>query len=428
MDRRLSVRDHRTVVPARLNPNLAFAIVGGGLAGGVAVRTLRQEGYDGRLLLVTDEPGVPFGRPPLSKTYLRGEEGLVGWLVEPAEWYDQNQVEILRATATRLDVAGHRLELDTGGAVEYAKLLVATGGRNRRFDAPGAELDGVFQLRTVAESDAIRQAAGAGARALVVGMGFIGCEVAASLRVLGVEVTAVFPGAAPLESVLGKEVGAVMTMLHKEHGVELIAGDSVARFEGAGRVQRAVTKNGRTIDCDFAVVAVGIQPNVELVRDTGIPIDNGVLVDAACRTNVPDIFAAGDVANLLHPLFGRLRVEHYNNAEKQGAAAARSMLGSDAEYSYLHTFWSDEYDEKLEYAGHARKWDEFVFRGSMDERRLVGFYLEDGVLKAAVGLNRGGDPELDADGEMAQAARLIARRARPRASDLARDDGDLDGL
>ena len=405
-----------------------FVILGGGMAGGVAARTLRREGYDGRLLLVTNEPGVPFGRPPLSKTYLRGERDLAGWLVESAEWYDRNQVEVVRATATRLYVAGRRLELDTGGVVEYSKLLVATGGRNRRFDAPGADLEGVFQLRTVTESDAIRQAARAGARALVVGMGFIGCEVAASLRVLGVDVAAVFPGGAPLESVLGGEIGAVVASMHASHGVELIAGDSVARFEGSGHVERAVTKKGRTIECDFAVVAVGIQPNVELLLEAGLAVDNGVLVDGACRTNVPDVFAAGDVANHLHPLFGRVRVEHYNNAEKQGEAAARSMLDSGAEYSYLHTFWSDQYDDKLEYAGHARKWDEFVVRGSMDERRLVGFYLEGGVLKAAVGLNRGGDPELEPDGEMAMAARLIARRARPRASDLARDDGDRDAL
>ena len=428
MDSRLSLAGHRKVVPPGLSTNLTFVIVGGGLSGGVAARTLRRDGYDGRLLLVSDEPGVPFGRPPLSKTYLRGEEDLSSWLVEPAGWYDDNEVEIVRAAATGLDVSGHRLELDTGGTVEYAKLLVATGGRNRRFEVPGADLEGVLQLRTVADCDAIKQAARAGARALVVGMGFIGCEVAASLRMIGVEVSAVFPGAAPLESVLGREMGAVMTAVHAGHGVELIAGDSVERLEGVGRVERAVTKSGRRLDCDFAIVAVGIQPTVELLRETGIALDNGVLVDGACRTNVPDVFAAGDVANHLHPLFGRVRVEHYNNAEKQGAAAARSMLGSDAEYSYLHTFWSDQYEDKLEYAGHARRWDEFVVRGSMQERKLVGFYLDGGVVTAAVGLNRGGDPEMDAGGEMALAARLIARRARPPAAALADEDIDLERL
>ena len=402
-----------------------FAIVGGGMTGGVAARTFRQEGFDGRVVLITNEPGVPFGRPPLSKDYLRGESDLSGWLVEPAEWYERNEVEIVRATATHLDVTEHRLQLDNGGEVEYSKLLIATGGRNRRFDDPGAELEGVHQLRTVADCDAIRRGARPGARALVIGMGFIGSEVAASLRMLGVEVTAIFPGDAPLQSVLGSEMGAAMTAMHAAHGVHLIAGDSVTRLEGAGRVERAVTRSGRTVDCDLAVVAVGIQPNVELLGDTGVAVDNGVLVDAQCRTNVADVFAAGDVANQLHPLFGRVRVEHYNNAEKQGAAAARSMLGSEAGYDYLHTFWSDQYDEKLEYAGHVRQWDEFVVRGSVEQRKLVGFYLESGILKAAVGFNRGGDPELEPGSEMAQAARLIANRARPESSVLA-GDGDLD--
>jgi len=383
------------------------------MTGGVAAKTLRQEGFDGRLVLITNEPGVPFGRPPLSKEYLRGEKVLPGWLVEKEDWYPRNGVEIVRATATHLDVAAHRVELDGGEVIEYTKLLVATGGRNRRFDTPGADLEGVFQLRTVADCDAIRRAASAGSRALVIGMGFIGSEVAASLRMLGVEVTAIFPGDAPLQSVLGAEMGAVMTAMHADHGVQLIAGDSVTRLEGAGRLERAVTRAGRTVDCDFAVVAVGIQPNAELLHDTGIAVDNGVLVDPQCRTNVPDVFAAGDVANALHPLFGRVRVEHYNNAEKHGAAAARSMLGSEDAYDYLHTFWSDQYDEKLEYAGHVRQWDQFVLRGSIAERKLVGFYLEGGTLKAAVGFNRGGDPELEPESEMAEAARLIAERARP---------------
>jgi 3-phenylpropionate/trans-cinnamate dioxygenase ferredoxin reductase subunit len=346
----------------------------------------------------------------------------------PAVWYDHNRVETVRATVARVHVAEHRLELDTGAVVDHAKLLIATGGRNRRFDTPGAELEGVFQLRTVADCDAIRASARPNTRALIVGMGFIGCEVAASLRVAGMAVTAVFPGTAPLESPLGSEIGKAMAALHTQHGVELIAGDSVARFEGRGRVQRAVTKTGRTLECDFAVVAVGIQPNVEFLVDAGIALENGILVDGSCRTNGPDVFAAGDVANHLHPLFGRVRVEHYNNAEKQGAAAARSMLGSEADYDYLHTFWSDQYDDKLEYVGHASRWDQFVVRGSLEDRRLVGFYLEDGFVRAAVGLNRGGDPELDADGEMAQAARLIRRRARPPAADLMSDDGDLDAL
>jgi 3-phenylpropionate/trans-cinnamate dioxygenase ferredoxin reductase subunit len=395
------------------------------MAGGMAARTLREEGYDGRLTLVGHEPGVPFGRPPLSKTYLRGEEGLSGWLVAPADWYDQHDVHFARATATRIDIAARRVELDGGEALDYSKLLIATGGRNRRLEVPGADLPGVHQLRTVAESDAIKQAASRGSRAVVVGMGFIGSEVAASLTQLGVSVAAVLPGAAPLDSVLGAEMGEVMAGIHRDAGVDLIAHDEVVRFEGSRQVERAITKAGRELPCDFAVVAVGIRPDVDILGGTGVAVDNGVLVDASCRTNVPDIFAAGDVANHLHPLFGRIRVEHYNNAEKQGAAAARSMLGSSAPYAYLHTFWSDQYEHKLEYVGHVRKWDDFIVRGSAKDRKLVGFYLEAGTLRAAVGLDRGGDPELDEEGEMAKAGRLIAKGARPPQRSLADEDQDL---
>ena len=402
-----------------------MVIVGGGMSGGMAARTLREEGYAGRLVLIGHEPGFPFGRPPLSKTYLRAEEDLSGWLVKPAEWYERNGVELVRATAVGLDTEGRRLTLDTKDVIGYSRLLIATGGRNRRPHIPGVDLPGVLQLRTVVDCDAIKAAARKGARAVVVGMGFIGSEVAASLRQLGLHVSAVLPGNAPLDSVLGREVGEVMAGIHRDAGVELIPHDEVVRFEGAQGVERAVTKNGRGLDCDLAIVAVGIEPNVDLLQGTEVAVDNGVLVDAICRTNVPDVFAAGDVANHLHPLFGRVRVEHYNNAEKQGAAAARSMLGAQDEYRYLHTFWSDQYEHKLEYAGHARTWDQFIVRGSLEDRSLVGFYMQDGSLRAAVGLNRGGDPELDAEGDMAKASRLIAAGARPAPAALADENQDL---
>ncbi len=402
-----------------------MVIVGGGMSGGMAARTLREEGYAGRLVLIGHEPGFPFGRPPLSKTYLRAEEDLSGWLVKPAEWYERNGVELVRATAVGLDTEGRRLTLDTKDVIGYSRLLIATGGRNRRPHIPGVDLPGVLQLRTVVDCDAIKAAARKGARAVVVGMGFIGSEVAASLRQLGLHVSAVLPGNAPLDSVLGHEMGEVMAGIHRDAGAELIPHDEVVRFEGAQGVERAVTKNGRGLDCDLAIVAVGIEPNVDLLQGTEVAVDNGVLVDAICRTNVPDVFAAGDVANHLHPLFGRVRVEHYNNAEKQGAAAARSMLGAQDEYRYLHTFWSDQYEHKLEYAGHARTWDQFIVRGSLEDRSLVGFYMQDGSLRAAVGLNRGGDPELDAEGDMAKASRLIAAGARPAPAALADENQDL---
>jgi 3-phenylpropionate/trans-cinnamate dioxygenase ferredoxin reductase subunit len=404
---------------------MAIVIVGGGLCGGNAAVTLREEGFTGRLVLIGREPGIPFGRPPLSKTYLRAEEDLDGWWVRPADWYQDHGVERVTAGVATVDVAAHRVVLDSGEELAYEKVLIATGGRNRRLDVPGAQLAGVHQLRTVAECEAIRQDGAAHRSAVVVGTGFIGCEVAASLTQMGIRVTAIAPGRAPLDRVLGDDVAAVLGAIHRERGVELRTQDRVTRFEGTDRVEAVVTADGARIPCDFVVAGVGIEPDVPAFAGAAVPLSNGVLVDERCRAGAPDVYAAGDVANHRHPLFGRVRVEHYNNAEAMGRAAARSMLGSADPYDDVHTFWSDQYEHKLEYVGHATDWDRFVVRGSLEERRLIGFYLRDGQVLAAVGLDRGGDPELDHDGEMAACARLVGARARPAPGALADDAVDL---
>jgi 3-phenylpropionate/trans-cinnamate dioxygenase ferredoxin reductase subunit len=402
-----------------------FVIVGSGLAGGNAAVTLREEGFKGRIVLIGREPEVPFGRPPLSKTYLRSEEDLSGWQVRPPDWYQEHDVERLAASVVSVDTAAHAVALDSGQELECQKVLIATGGRNRRLEAPGADLEGIHYLRTVGECDAIKQEAAASQNAVVVGMGFIGCEVAASLTQLGVRVTAIFPGRAPLDRVLGDEVGAAFGAIHREHGVELRSGEQVTRFEGTERVEAVVTAEGARVACDFVVVGVGIQPEIPTLAGESVAQSNGVLVDESCRASAPDVYAAGDVANHLHPVFGRVRVEHFNNGEQMGRAAARSMLGSTAPYDYIHSFWSDQYEHKLEYVGHATEWDEFPVRGSVEERKLLGFYLSDGIVKAAVGLDRGGDPEAESDSEMAACARLVAARARPAPGDLTDDTVDL---
>ncbi|MFY9669524.1 MAG: FAD-dependent oxidoreductase [Trebonia sp.] len=400
-----------------------IVIIGGGMAGGNAAATLRDEGFSGPVVLLSREPNVPFGRPPLSKTYLRSEEDLAGWYVRPAGWYAEHDVELRNGVVVAaVDPAAHTVTLDSGAELRYEKVLIATGGRNRRIEADGADLPGIHYLRTVAQCDAIKQEAVRGRTAVIVGMGFIGCEVAASLTQLGVRVTAVFPGRDPLERVLGDQVAGVMSAIHRANGVELLAGEQVAAFEGTSRVAAAVTRSGRRIECDFAVAGVGIEPDIPAV---GVEQQNGILVDERCRASAPDVYAAGDLANHLHPLFGRIRVEHYNNAEKQGAAAARSMLGSTAPYDYVHSFWSDQYDHKLEYVGHVEKWDQFVVRGSVRDGKLIGIYLVDGIVRAAVGLDRGGDPELDTDGEMAACDRLVAMQASPAPAALSDEKTDL---
>jgi 3-phenylpropionate/trans-cinnamate dioxygenase ferredoxin reductase component len=410
--------------PSTGNP---IVIIGGGLAGGNAAATLREEGFPGPVVLISREPGVPFGRPPLSKTYLRSEEGLDGWYVRPPDWYADHDVELRSgASATAVDPAAHTVTLDSGEVLAYQKLLIATGGRNRRLGIPGGDLPGIHYLRTKAECDAIKQEAAPGRRAVVVGSGFIGCEVAASLTQLGVRVTVLFPGRDPLERVLGREVGALIGAIHRANGVDMRPGEQVAGFEGTERVEAVVTATGLRVACDFAVAGIGIAPDIL----SGLPVaqDNGILTDELCRTSAPDVYAAGDVANHRHPLFGRVRVEHYNNGEKQGAAAARSMLGSTAPYDYVYTFWSDQYEHKIEYVGHVTTWDQFVVRSSLEAAKLIGFYLVDGVVRAAVGLDRGGDPELDLDGEMAACARLVAARARPAPAALADDSIDVRSL
>lgn len=404
-------------------------IVGTGFAGGNAAVTLREEGWRGRIMLLGAEPTIPFGRPPLSKTYLRGEEDLSAWYVKPADWYGEHDIELrTNTTVLHVDTALKRLLLADGTALDYDRLVLCTGGSNRQLEVPGASLPGIYQLRSLAQCEAIRQAAQPAAHAIIVGMGFIGAEVAASLRQMGLEVTAVLPGAAPLAKVLGHEVATVLASIQQEHGVHLVTNDHVTGFEGRDRVERVLTANGLRLDCDLVVVGIGIQPNVDALSGSGVALDNGVLVNAQCQTNVPDIYAAGDVANVLHPLFGRVRVEHFNNAEKQGRAAARALLGSPAAYEYIYSFWSDQYEHKVEYVGHTRKWDRLVVRGSDENRTFLAFYLTQGIMQAAFGLNRGGDPELETDSELRACQELIGNRVRLSEDALANDRVDLRSL
>jgi 3-phenylpropionate/trans-cinnamate dioxygenase ferredoxin reductase component len=370
-----------------------FVIVGASLAGGGAAATLRQEGFDGRVVLIGAEQQPPYERPPLSKEYLRGESPFERVLVQPPGFYDENGIETrFGVRATRVDAAEKVVELDGGERVAYNRLLVATGGRNRRFPIPGLYLEGIHSLRTVADSDRIRAEVAPGRKAVVVGMGFIGSEVAASLRQSGVDVVVVDRNEVPLRRVLGEEVGRVIEGIHRDHGTSMIFEDTVAAFEGVGRVERVTTARGRRIECDFVVVGLGVEPVTDLLAHTGAEIDNGVVVDEYLRTGVEGIYAAGDVANHYHPVFGRrIRVEHWQNALKQGPAAARNMLDKDEPYDEVPWFWSDQYEHNLQYAGFHTEWDELVVRGSIEERNFVAFYRKDRRVLAAVAVNRGRD-------------------------------------
>ena len=396
-----------------------FVIVGASLAGASAATTLRQEGFDGKIVLIGAEPQWPYERPPLSKQYLRGDTPFDKTLVRPAIYYEQNRIETLLGLSVRRVTPSERtVELQTGRRIHYDRLLLATGVRNRRMSIPGLNLPGVLALRTVADCDALREEIRPGRRAAVIGMGFIGCEVAASLRQEGVEVVGVDPSPTPLFRVLGPQIGHVIARLHQEHGVETIFDESVATFEGDGRVQRVVTNRGRRIECDFAVVGIGVDPEVVFLAGSGIKTDDGVLVDEHCRSSVAQIYAAGDVANHHHPLLGRrVRVEHWQNAMQQGAAAARSMLGRLEAYDPVHWFWSDQYDVNLQYAGFAREWDQVVVRGKLEDPRFIAFYLNHGRIDAAVALNRSKD--------LRRAMPLIKARSVVDPNRLADEDVDL---
>jgi 3-phenylpropionate/trans-cinnamate dioxygenase ferredoxin reductase subunit len=391
-------------------------IVGGGLAGATAAATLRAEGYEGGIALVAAEARPPYERPPLSKELLRGEQPFEKALVRPEEFYAGNGIELLLGTrAVRIDPVGRRVELAAGESLAYDAVLVATGGANRPLPVPGAELGGVLGLRTVDESERIRAAALEGGPAVVVGMGFIGSEVAASLRELGVAVTAVEPLAAPLARVLGPEVGGTVAALHRAHGVELLLGEGVEAFEGDRRVERVVTSSGRRLDAAFVVTGVGIAPAVELFEGTGVELEDGAVVDALGRTRVDGIWAAGDVARHEHPVLGRrVRVEHFQHAHEHGAAVARAMLGKGEPYAPPYWFWSDQYDANLQLAGLPDGWDELLVRGSLDELDYVAFYLAGGRVVAAAAMNRGRD--------LRRATPLVASRAVAD-RDALRDEG-----
>jgi 3-phenylpropionate/trans-cinnamate dioxygenase ferredoxin reductase component len=364
-------------------------IVGASLAGAKAAETLREEGFDGRVVLIGAEEERPYERPPLSKDYLRGEVGRDKVYVHDESFYAEHDIELrLGRSGVSLDTSSNELALDGGERLRYDRLLLATGAEPRRLPIPGAELDGVLYLRSVEDSDALRGRLDRGGAVVVVGSGWIGAEVAASARQRGLEVTVVDPLSVPLERVLGVEVGTIYRDIHSEHGVQMLMGTGVEAFQGDKAVERVRTSDGQELDCDFVVVGVGVEPRTELALEAGIAVDNGVVVNEELHTSVPGVFAAGDVANAHHPFYGeRIRVEHWANALNQGPAAARNMLDQPAAYERLPYFFSDQYDVGMEYTGFARQWDRVVFRGDPAGREFVAFWLVEDRVVAGMNVN-----------------------------------------
>jgi 3-phenylpropionate/trans-cinnamate dioxygenase ferredoxin reductase component len=369
----------------------AFVIAGAGLAGAKAAQTLREDGFDGDVVLLGEEPERPYERPPLSKGLLLGTAERETVFVHEPNWYAEHNVDLRTGIGVAaIDRAARQVELADGQRVGYDALLLATGSTPRPLDVPGAYLDGVLKLRTLTDSDRIAAALVSGAKLVMVGGGWIGLEVAAAARQRGCSVTVLERSELPLLRVLGPDIAQVFADLHRDHGVTFRFGAGVREFQGDGRVSSVVLQDGSQLPADAVVVGVGVHPNVALAETAGLAVDNGVVVDQALRSSDPRIYAAGDIANAYHPLYGtHLRVEHWASALHSGPAAARSMLGTDVVYDRLPYFYTDQYDLGMEYTGYAPAgaYDTVVIRGDLAKREFIAFWTAGGRVLAGMNVN-----------------------------------------
>lgn len=365
-------------------------IVGASHAGAQLAASLRQEGWAGEIVLIGEESALPYQRPPLSKAYLAGKSTLDELAIRSAEFYSKQGIQLLEATVEAIDRSAGHLLLSTGDALPYDKLALCTGARPRRLLTPGADLAGVYYLRTAADVEMIREATGPGRRAVIVGGGYIGLEAAASLRALGLEVTVLEATERVLERVTAPEVSAFFDRIHREEGVNIRTGALVEALSGDGRVREVILASGESIPADVVIVGIGVEPNTELAAAAGLAVDNGVVIDDQTRTSDPDIVAAGDCASHDMARYGRrIRLESVPSAGEQAKVAAATVCGKSKKIAALPWFWSDQYDLKLQIAGLNTGYDDVVFSGDPTrDRDFTCFYLRAGELIAADCINR----------------------------------------
>jgi 3-phenylpropionate/trans-cinnamate dioxygenase ferredoxin reductase component len=358
-------------------------IAGGGLAAARTAEQLRRSDYTGRITIVSDEVHLPYDRPPLSKEVLRKEVDDVA--LKPREWYDENDITLrLGSAATGLDTAERTVTLDDGTALGYDELVIATGLVPRRIPA-FPDLEGIRVLRSFDESMALREHASAARHAVVIGAGFIGCEVAASLRSVGVDVVLVEPQPTPLASVLGERIGELVARLHRDEGVDVRLGLSVAEVRGRGHVDTVVLTDGTELTADLVVIGIGSRPATEWLEGSGIEVDNGVICDEAGRTSAPNVWALGDVASWRDATGHQARVEHWSNVADQARVVVPAMLGRDVPTNaVVPYFWSDQYDVKIQCLGEPEA-DDIVHLVEDDGRKFLAYYERDGVLVGVVG-------------------------------------------
>lgn len=366
--------------------NFELVIAGGGLTAARAIRSYRESGGRGRIALLSKESDLPYHRPALSKRYLRGETTDAPF-TEDAAFYREHDVEVLlETTATAVDL-GARTVTAGAGSFRYGKLLIATGATPRRLGVSGANLDGVFALRTLRDSQAIRAAALTAEHAVVVGGGFIGIEVAASLRQLGLEVTLIHLGRGLFDQFRSLELSDELAALYRDHGVELLLEQEVAGFgsDGQRRLSYVETRSGLCVEAELAVVGIGVVPNVGFLADGGLALDNGVLVNQRFETNAPGVYAAGDVANFFDPLYGRQRrIEHWSNANYQGTEAGKILAGAGAGYDTVSSFFSEVFGTTVKVFGDVSRFDALTREGSLASGALLTSYGESGRLVGAL--------------------------------------------
>ncbi|MBK5117288.1 MAG: FAD-dependent oxidoreductase [Thermoleophilia bacterium] len=401
-----------------------YLLVGGGLASAQCAAELRRRGADGSILLVGREPDPPYDRPPLSKEYLRGEHGRERAYVHETDWYAENDVELLTAKSVMsLDVEARTAKLQGKQEVGFDKALIATGAMVNILRVDGAQLDGIHYLRAFGNSDAIREDLSGVEHVVLIGGSYIGAEVAASLVQLGKRCTIVMLEEVLLSRVFGDEAGRYFHDLLESKGVEIVGGEELAAFVGADRVSGVRTKDGREIGAEAVVVGAGVKPDVMLAQRAGLEVDDGVLVDAGLETSVGGIFAAGDCARYESERFGgSLRIEHWDVAFQQGRHAARGMIGEKSPYEVIPYFFSDLADwASLEYVGHATQWDRVIFRGDREAGEFSAWYLDQGVVEAALSVGRSED--------LQEARRLIESCEKLENPDaLADADSDLSAI
>ena len=396
---------------------MTIVIVGGGHAAGQAAASLRQENYEGEIVVIGEEPHIPYQRPPLSKQYLSGEYGLERVHLRPAKFYETKQIDVRSGVRVEsIEPNAQIVSCDDGRKVGYDKLLLATGARPRRFQTPGGDLAGVHYLRTIADVDAIKQDFEAGRRIVIVGGGYIGLEVAAIAIQAGLEATVLEMEDRILKRVTTATMSAFYEGLHTGRGVAIRTGAAVESFAGTDRLTGVVCTDGEVVPADLAVVGIGVEPNVELAEAAGLDCDNGILVDEHTRTADPHIHAVGDCTNHPNPLLGRrLRLESVPNAMEQSRVAARNLAGGSSTYANVPWFWSDQYDLKLQMVGFSAEGEHHVVRGDPAAKSFAVFYFADGTLVAADAVNRAR--------EFMAARQLVGKRVDP--SQLADSEVDL---